>query len=160
MKPMVTMISSLPPIIGLSPYTKGLLGEVAKKVSVNFLGFHHIYPAFLYPGKITDPTSVPVEETSTLSIKNVLNWYNPFGWIYQAFQISTPVIHAQWWSYPLAPLYITVLGINRLRGKKILLTVHNVKPHERSFLKEFFKSLAPKHIARCFAKFSHTWPRE
>jgi glycosyltransferase involved in cell wall biosynthesis len=137
----VTMIGTLPPLVALSPYTKGLVSEVSKLVDVDFLGFRHIYPSFLFPGKLLDPTSVPLAEHKHLHIKNVLNWYNPLQWIYEALAIRTKIIHAQWWSYPLALIYITILGINRLRGNKIVLTVHNVRPHECSFFKQFFNKI-------------------
>ncbi len=133
----VTVISSLPPIVGLSPYTKAFVTELSKRISVTFLGFKHIYPAFLYPGKIYDESAEILSEHPHLRIRNVLNWYNPFGWLVEAFRIKTDIIHAQWWSFPLAPVYITILGINKLRGKKIVLTIHNVLPHEKSFLKIF-----------------------
>jgi len=129
------MISTLPPIIGLSPYTKALVQELSQKIKVHFLGFNHIYPKFLYPGKLRDEQSIPLEEEENLKIRNKLDWFNPFGWIYEAFQIQTDIIHAQWWSYPLAFVYMTILGINKFRGKKILLTIHNVIPHEKSFFK-------------------------
>ena len=131
----ITMISTLPPIIGLTPYTKGLVEELSKIVKVNFLGFNHIYPKFLYPGKISDESLIPLPETENLRIRNVLNWYNPFGWIIEAFRIKTDIIHGQWWSFPLAFIYFTILGICKLRGKKIILTIHNVMPHEMNFLK-------------------------
>ena len=134
----ITILSTLPPIIGLSPYTKGLVEELCKNTKINFLGFKHIYPKFLYPGKLLDESSTSLEEHENLKIRNVLNWFNPIGWIIEAFRIKTDIIHAQWWSYPLAPLYLTILGINKLRGKKIILTIHNVIPHEKSFIKILF----------------------
>ena len=133
----ITMISTLPPVIGLSSYTNGLVGELSKIVKINFLGFNHIYPSFLYAGKLFDYSAPRLEEHVNLKIKNVLNWYNPIGWIIEAFRIKTKVIHAQWWSYPLAPIYLVILGINKLRGKKIIITAHNIKPHERDFFKNF-----------------------
>ena len=135
-KTAVTIISSLPPIIGLSPYTKELVSELSRHISIRVLGFRHIYPEFLYPGKLYDFSSKPLQEHETLNIRNVLDWFNPFGWILEAFRITTPIIHAQWWSYPLAPVYFTILALNRLRGKKIILTVHNVEPHEKSLFKK------------------------
>jgi len=136
----VTLISSLPPIIGLSPYTKGLVCALSKSIQINFLGFNHIYPKFLYPGEVHDPSSIPPKESNHLKIRNVLNWYNPFGWIAEAFRIETDVVHAQWWSYPLAFVYLTILGICKMRGKRIIITIHNVTPHERSFIKNILNT--------------------
>ncbi len=135
--PKVTMISSLPPIVGLSPYTKGLVSALSKHVHINFLGFNHIYPKFLYPGKMTDETATVLEENNNLSIRNVLNWYNPLQWIIEAFKIKTHIIHAQWWSYPLAFLYIVILSICKIRRKKVILTIHNIIPHEKNPIKVF-----------------------
>ncbi|MFP4472733.1 MAG: glycosyltransferase family 4 protein [Candidatus Omnitrophota bacterium] len=129
------MISTLPPIIGLSPYTRGLVTALTQHIRVDFLGFNRIYPEWLYPGKMRDDSLIPLEESPSLRIRNVLNWYNPLQWIVEAFRIKTAIIHAQWWSYPLAPVYWVILGINRLRKKRIILTVHNVIPHEKSGLK-------------------------
>lgn len=133
----ITVIGTLPPLVGLSPYTKELVHALSKNICVHFLGFRRLYPAFLFPGRLTDDTTIPLSENENLKIRNVLDWFNPFGWIIEAFKIETPVIHAQWWSYPLALIYIIILGINKLRGKKIIITVHNVKPHERNILKTF-----------------------
>jgi len=138
----ITMIGSLPPIIGVSPYTKGLVIALSQKINIHFLGFHHIYPSFLYPGKMRDENAVPLKGHEKLNIQNTLDWFNPFGWIIEAFKINTTIIHAQWWSFPLAPIYITILGINKLRGKKIILTIHNVAPHE----KNFFKNILNKSV--------------
>ncbi|MBN2880929.1 glycosyltransferase [Candidatus Woesearchaeota archaeon] len=131
----ITIISSLPPIKGISPYTSGYVKALSKHIKIDFLGFNKIYPSFLYPGGITDNSAILVKQNKNLKIKNVLNWYNPIQWISEAFRIKTPVVHAQWWSWPLAPLYWTILGISRLRGKKVIMTIHNVKPHEKSKLK-------------------------
>ncbi len=133
--PHITMISTLPPITGLSPYTKGLVAELSQYTHIEFLGFNHIYPKFLYPGKMQDESATGLEEHKQLNIRNVLNWYNPIGWVIEAFRINTPIVHAQWWSYPLAFLYMVILGICKLRGKKIILTVHNVLPHEKNPIK-------------------------
>jgi len=134
----ITMISSLPPITGLSPYTKALVEVLEKRIGIHFLGFNHIYPRRLYPGVLYDESSPLLTDTENLKIHNVLNWFNPIGWIIEAFRIQTHIIHAQWWSYPLAPIYFCILGINKLRGKKIIITIHNVKPHERNFFKALF----------------------
>jgi glycosyltransferase involved in cell wall biosynthesis len=43
-------------------------------------------------------------------------------------------VHLQWWSLPLAPIYLVILIGLKLRKKKILFTVHNIVPHEKSIL--------------------------
>lgn len=133
----VTIISTLPPIKGLSPYTLGLVTALSKKIQLDFLGFKSIYPNFLYPGGAIDKTAKAPKFNANVRVKNSLVWWNPVTWIEAGLSIKTQVVHAQWWSWFLAPVFMTVLGIAKLRGKKIILTIHNVQPHEKSFLKKF-----------------------
>lgn len=133
----VTVLSSFPPVKGISPYSKGLVEGLSKYIYVECLGFDSIYPEKLYPGSTHDDTSESIEQNKKLKIRNVLNWYNPLQWVIEAFRIKTEIIHAQWWAYPLAPIYMIILGVSKLRGKKIVLTIHNVKPHEDSRIKAF-----------------------
>ena len=132
------MISTHPPIKGLSPYTLGLVKELSKNVEIDFYGFKSIYPEFLYPGGTK--TNEPEPTIKNVNIKNYLTWYNPFSWIRTGLSINTDIVHAQWWSWFLAPVYLTTLTIAKLRGKKIIMTIHNVKPHEKSFIKNFLNN--------------------
>src|SRR3989344_5995158 len=138
MKKKVSMLSTLPPTKGLSPYTLGLVKELSKNCGVYFFGFKSIYPEFLYPGGTKTNEKEP--QVKNVSIMNTISWYNPFSWIKTGYQIDTEILHAQWWSWALAPMYLTILGIARAGGKKIIMTIHNVKPHEKSWLKNFLNS--------------------
>jgi glycosyltransferase involved in cell wall biosynthesis len=66
-----------------------------------------------------------------------LRWWNPIGWILAGLTLRGDVVHAQWWSAPLAPVYVALLLLARLRGKRVLVTVHNVEPHERGLPAKF-----------------------
>jgi len=131
----ISMLGTVPPIKGVSPYTVGLLTELAKNCEIDFYGFKSIYPEFLYPGGTRANTQQP--QIQNVHIRNILTWYNPFSWIAAALLIKTRILHVQWWSWLLAPVYLTVLAIARLRRKKIIMTVHNIKPHEKSSFKNF-----------------------
>jgi len=50
MNPKITLIGTLPPIKGISPYCQELLKSLSKRVGVEFIGFRKLYPDFLYPG--------------------------------------------------------------------------------------------------------------
>ena len=131
----VSTLSTLPPIKGLSPYTLSLLQELSRNCEIEFYGFKSIYPEFLYPGGTKTDESQP--NFKNVNIHNRLTWYNPFSWIGVGFDIDTKIFHVQWWSWVLSPMYLVFLSIAKLRGKKIIMTIHNVKPHEKSFVKNF-----------------------
>ena len=127
----VTLIGTLPPIKGPSPYCLGLLNSLSKHIFVEFISFKKLYPDFLYPGggsKVGDNKYVPFTITNS-TIRYILTYYNPLSWIWMGFTIKSKIVHAQWWSHVLAPVYFVVLAICKFRGKKIIITVHNVLPH-------------------------------
>ncbi len=130
-KPRVTLIGTLPPIKGISPYCHELLKSLSVKNKVEFIGFKKLYPDFLYPGgdRFKDKDFKQIKFKNA-EIRNILTYYNPFSWLWAGLTAKGGVVHAQWWSHVLAPAYITMLSIAKLRKKKIILTVHNVVPHE------------------------------
>ncbi len=134
----VTLIGSLPPIKGVSPYTSHLLRSLADEpgLDIEFIGFRSIYPKRFYPGGDPVDRSLPAPQYPGVTVRNVLSWYNPLSWIWAGMTLKGDVVHAQWWSYILAPVYATVLAIAKLRGKRILLTLHNVDPHEEAWWKK------------------------
>ncbi|MBI1886463.1 MAG: glycosyltransferase [Chloroflexi bacterium] len=134
----VTLVGSLPPIKGVSPYTSHLLRALAadQTLDLEFVGFRSIYPRRFYPGGEPVDPSVIRGEYPGVKVRNVLAWYNPLSWVWAGLTLNGDVVHAQWWSYILAPVYATVLAIARLRGKRVVVTVHNVDPHERVWWKK------------------------
>ena len=134
----ISMISTLPPIKGLSPYTLGLVKELSKSYEIDFYGFKKIYPEFLYPSVTKTKEKQP--KINNVKVINNLTWYNPFSWIKTGFQIKTEIVHAQWWSWFLAPVFYIILKIAKMRDKKIIMTIHNVKPHEKSLIKNWLNN--------------------
>lgn len=139
----VTLIGTLPPIKGISPYCQELLESLSKKVKVEFIGFKKLYPDFLYPGgtAVEDSNKYNTNLMKNAVIRNILTYYNPLSWIWIGFTIKGKIIHAQWWSHVLAPVYFVVLSICKCRRKKIIITVHNVLPHESSKLNKFLNGV-------------------
>lgn len=132
----ITLISTLPPVTCISDYTLGLVKSLSKHCKINFIGFKSPYPKFIFPGKVCD-TSRSEPNIKNVEIKNILTWYNPFSWIYAGFFSKGDIIHAQWWSWPLAPIYLTIFSIAKfIRHKEIIITVHNVQPHEKGIIKK------------------------
>lgn len=144
----VTLISTLPPITSHSPYGSKLLGALCHRedTDIEFLGFRRLYPQWLYPGgPVIDPAARRPDFPEA-TIRDVLTWYNPLGWFWAGLTIRGDVVHAQWWSYVVAPIYAVILSLARLRRKRVVVTMHNVVPHEQSLwaraLNRFILSLA------------------
>ncbi|WP_410508129.1 glycosyltransferase family 4 protein [Methanosarcina hadiensis] len=135
----VTLIGSLPPIKGISPYCYELMMALSKYIYVEFIGFEKMYPDFLYPGgKSKEEGIMPdFSKINNVSIRNFLVYYNPLTWIWAGLSIKNKVVHVQWWSHVLAPIYFVILSICKIRRKKIIITVHNVTPHEKNGFNQF-----------------------
>jgi len=138
----IILIGTLPPIKGISPYCQELLNAISKICDVEFIGFDKIYPEFLYPGstKVEGPCE-KIHSTDNINIRNFLTYYNPFSWIWAGISGNGDVVHAQWWTHFLFPMYFSILSIFKIRGKRIVITVHNVLPHEASKISLFLNKI-------------------
>ena len=133
----VTIVSTLPPNMGVADYSSHLVRSLAKlpDVALDVIDFSSLYPGRFYPGqKVKDATAQSLD-LPNVPVRRLLSWYNPLGWVWAGLSVHGDVVHAQWWSYVLAPIYAVVLSLARLRGKRIVLTVHNVLPHEGGLLR-------------------------
>ncbi len=141
-KPVVTLIGTLPPIKGLSPYCQELTKSLSKGIRIEFIGFKKLYPDYLYPGgtKVKDESYKTIEMRN-VEIRNILAYYNPFSWIWAGLTAKGKIVHAQWWSHVLAPIYFVVLLICKMRGRKTIITAHNILPHENSRLNKLLNGV-------------------
>jgi glycosyltransferase involved in cell wall biosynthesis len=127
------MLGSLPPLRALSPYCLGLANALAEVLKVEFISFNKIYPGLLYPGRdLEEDHTFPDANQPNLRVRRRLDWYNPLGWITEGLAAKGSLLHAQWWSLPLWPIYVFVCLGFKARKKPIVFTVHNVRPHEDS----------------------------
>lgn len=132
-KTTIAILGSFPPLRGISSYCLELAVALAAHSRVEFISFKHIYPGFLYPGgALKDDNSFPEIIQDGLNVHRRLNWYNPLSWIREGLFTQADLLHAQWWSIPLAPIYAVIAGLFKLRRKRVVFTVHNVLSHERS----------------------------
>ena len=131
----VAILGSFPPLRALSNYCLALTRALARDCPINFLSFKAIYPPFLYPGrKLKMDHTFETFESNNLVISRRLTWYNPLTWVKAALTTKAGLLHAQWWSLPLGPIYLTILMGFRLRRIPVVITIHNVRPHEKSSL--------------------------
>jgi len=130
----VLLLGSFPPQTqGIAGYCAGLATALAGLVEVEALGFRAMYPPWLFPGekRAMDPTAA-APSAPGLRVRHALAWYNPLGWLWHAWKTPAQVVHLQWWSLPLFPVCLAFAWAARRRGLPLVLTAHNVLPHERS----------------------------
>jgi glycosyltransferase involved in cell wall biosynthesis len=125
----VTLIGTLPPIKALSPYCFHLAEALSEKIDVEFINFHSILPDFLYSGGTKTEEDI-VYTVKNIQTKNLLKWYNPISWIKAGLEATGDVIHAQHWALYSSAMYCIILPIAKIRGKKRILSIHNITPHE------------------------------
>ena len=131
----IAMLGTFPPLRGLSSYCLEIASALSGLVKVEFISFKKIYPSFLYPGgNLKDDYTFPAAVPKGLRIRRRLTWYNPLTWFAEALLTKAELLHAQWWSLPLAAIYGCICSIFKLRGKPVVFTVHNVFSHDRSRL--------------------------
>jgi glycosyltransferase involved in cell wall biosynthesis len=132
----VTVVGSLPPQRGISAYCHDLAAALANVAGVDleFVAFRSLYPPFLYPGGAREAPGASERVIPGARVRRDLTWWNPFGWVGAGLTARGDIVHAQWWSYALAPAYLCLLASARLRRRKVVLTVHNARPHEGGML--------------------------
>lgn len=131
----ISMIGTLPPLKGISPYCAELVSHLDDHIYLEFIDFKRLYPENFYPGGTISSETYPFSPNrESFCHKRVIDIYNPLSWIKAGIGIRGNVVHAQWWSGVLAPVFLVILSIARLRKKKVVITVHNVEPHEKHLL--------------------------
>jgi glycosyltransferase involved in cell wall biosynthesis len=130
--PTIAVLGTLPPLRGLSSYCYEFALAMAGHHAIDFISFKKLYPAFLYPGgELKEDATFPPIRHRQLTVRRTLAWNNPAGWVREGFSQRADLLHAQWWSLPLAPIYAVICAGFKMRGKPVVVTVHNVVAHER-----------------------------
>jgi len=133
----ISMIGTLPPLKGISTYCLELAKSLSKEIHLEFFSFRKLYP--VYPGgKIEDESSMLcLRKIKDLEVKHQLVYYNPFSWIWVGLTFKGSEIHVHWWTIFFSPIYFSIFLIAKLRRKKIVITAHNVLPHETGKIDKF-----------------------
>lgn len=139
----VCMLVHNPPFQGGIVQYCVLLANALKKEDLNLscVGFKKLYPPILYKGK--QPKSNKSGIQFKTPIYNSIIWYNPLSWIFAYKKIkNSDIFHFHWVSPLLTPLYYTILKLNQLFAKKkVVVTCHNIEPHESTFLDKIFTKI-------------------
>jgi len=133
-----TIFGMLPPLKIISPYCLRFLKAVSKETEVEFIGFKNLYPR--NPDKGSDDIRI-----QNATVRNMLNWYDPFSWIRAGLTARGDVMHFQWCSFfTFYPAFMTALLASKARGKKSVLTIHDIVPHNTSKLKRLLNDFSIK----------------
>lgn len=124
----ITLIGTLPPLKSLSPYCYHLSEALLKKIELEFINFKYYCPEFLYPGGTKEKKSYYKKKIDSLDI---LSWKNPFSWIKAGRIASGDIIHIQHWQIYSTIIYFFIIPILKFRKKEILISFHNITPHEK-----------------------------
>jgi glycosyltransferase involved in cell wall biosynthesis len=122
----ITLIGTLPPIKALSPYCYHLAEALSKKIDVDFINFNNLLPNFWYSGGFKEKKSYSFINFKT---SNIINWYNPLSWIKAGFKTDGEIVHFQHWQLYASAMYCFIIPIVKIRGKKRIVTIHNITPH-------------------------------
>jgi glycosyltransferase involved in cell wall biosynthesis len=128
----VIFLGTLPPIIGLSPYCLHLSYALSKKIDLlflNFKRFSHRSQRFQRSSKIDD--TLYQSYLKKIKVVNWLDWYNPLSGFFAGMKLKGDVLHVQWWISSLFFVIFPVVVFAKMKQMQIVLSVHNVLPHER-----------------------------
>jgi glycosyltransferase involved in cell wall biosynthesis len=139
----IILIGTLPPIKALSPYCYHLADALSKKVDLEFINFKSIQPNFLYSGGPVEKGTYIFNNFKSL---NILSWSSPFSCIKAGIIANGDIVHIQHWQIYASLMYCIIVPILKIRGKKIILSIHNVTPHTEDFPTVFLDKILNKII--------------
>jgi len=115
------------PAYGVSPYANSLCAALlhpkkrVPKEQIITLDFQSAYPKAFYPSEMPRRTR-----------RSGIHWAKPWTWDFKSTDVQ--IAHIQYWTSVTAPYLIPFVDRLKARGIRVVLTLHNVTPHERSGL--------------------------
>jgi glycosyltransferase involved in cell wall biosynthesis len=143
----VTLIAPVFPLKSISPYCYRLIQALSHYLNFECIIFSRTTLSFFYSGGEIDTTLQPP------SMKNInkrvkINIYNPLTWLKAGLYASGDIVHLQHWKCSTTAIYCIIVPILKLRGKKIVFSIHNITPHapEKYFI--FLDALLNRFVFR------------
>lgn len=119
---------------GIAQYTARLAQVLSVHHEVRVYSFKRLYPAWLYPGRSDKDLSLKVIDVgATFTIDSL----NPLSWLCTASEIrryKPDVLIIGWWVTFLTPAFTTIGYLCRISKIPVAFLIHNVLPHEKSWL--------------------------
>lgn len=123
---------------GIQQYTQHYAEALAQRAEISILGYRSFFPTWLYPGDRETLTRQPGPSNGKVPVFNILKYYSLLS-VFQAFQLihkrlRPDVMDIQWCTTFHAPILIPLAFlVRRFSRTSVVLTVHNVLPHETRF---------------------------
>jgi len=124
----LSIITSLPPILGISNFTIEQIETLKDVFKLQLIGFYEFYPPLLKIKKVKYKS--PLKSNGDTQIFYILSPYNPFSWIITLRRISSPVVLFEWWNVVQLPSYLFLAFFLKKRGVRVFLELHNPSSHE------------------------------
>jgi len=141
----VTMMGVLPPERSICHYCSHLAEEIAKLVNLEFYSFKNLFVNFS-SDRIKKAKEEQLKKLSNMAVEYILIPYNPITWFQAGIKAEGEIVHVQHWAWYTGMIYSVILPIIRLRGKKIVITIHNVTPHMKNIFIRTIDSMFNKII--------------
>lgn len=133
----ITILGPLPPWKWVSQYVDWFVEGLWKKIDTQVIDFKSMYPDALYPWWSTKQAWVGIPKYKWVNSEQLLVRWNPISWIIWGMRISWDILHIQYWIWFFSPMCIIIAILAKCRGKKVVITIHNVQAHEKSKRKLF-----------------------
>jgi D-inositol-3-phosphate glycosyltransferase len=138
----IGFLATLPPARGVSDYAVGFLSNVPKDLRVYVYTITKTVPSLLYPGGIqTTGHNGNLHLPNNVRVVADLSYYDISRWVRIGLTTKTRIFHIHWWTPFLLIPYMALILPLRIRRVKVILTVHNVLPHEHKALDFLASSL-------------------
>ena len=117
---------------GVSPYSGDLYEAIMEESAaggecqVTVMDFASAMPGALYPGGRLSQGCAGRE----------IAWWNPFSWLRVASGPQS-VVHLQYWTFVLSPYFLLIAFFCRIKGKRVVVTLHNPAAHENLWVFDF-----------------------
>jgi glycosyltransferase involved in cell wall biosynthesis len=119
---------------GIAHYTASLAQALAERHEVKVFSFKRQYPAWLYPGrsdKDPDPKAVKVSAAYTIDSLDPLSWQHTAN---EIRRYRPDLLLIEWWVTFFAPAFTLIAFLCRKSKIPVAFLIHNVLPHDSSFL--------------------------
>ncbi len=129
---------------GISHYTGLLYRALSKKYEVRLVSYKLQYPKLLFRKEQKDPSNDTFKAEGAEFLINTANPFNILKVAKDIIEKAPDCVIIQWWHPYFSPCYYILESRLKKAGIRILITCHNVFPHERFILDRFLTKLALK----------------